>query len=106
MKYNRQYLIKLSFNLTFFLFLMGVWLITGAQVPSSRELFKSSLFTPPNSFTHGAEGPAVEKSGAIYAVNCARQGIIGPATPTGEGSVIIELLSGSIGNGIRLSIMW
>ncbi len=101
MKYNQQYLIKLFFNLTFFLFLMGVWLITEAQVPSSRELFKSSLFTPPNGFTHGVEGPAVDKSGTVYAVNFARQGTIDQVTPLGEGSIFIELPSGSIGNGIR-----
>jgi len=92
----------LSFTLTLFLFLVGFCFLTSAQVPSSLELFKSSEYTPPNSFTHGVEGPAVDKYGTVYAVNFSHQGTIGMVTPSAESSVFIELPCGSIGNGIRL----
>ncbi len=59
------------------------------------------VFTPANSFTEGAEGPAVDGDGNVYAVNFERQGTIGKITPDGQGSVFIELTNGSIGNGIR-----
>jgi gluconolactonase len=72
-----------------------------AQNSSSSELFKSSVLTPVNSFTDGVEGPAVDKSGIVYAVNLARQGTIGQITPGGKTSIYIELPDGSIGNGIR-----
>lgn len=77
---------------------------TGTQNPSAlQKLFKSSVFTPVKSFTSGAEGPAVDKDGTLYAVNYLREGTIGRVTPTGQGSVFIELPNGSIGNGIRFS---
>ena len=79
----------------------GCSLITGAQNSTSRELFKSSVFTPVKSFTSGVEGPAVDKSGTLYAVNFNHQGTIGQVTPSGVASVFIELPDGSIGNGIR-----
>jgi gluconolactonase len=72
-----------------------------AQNYSSSELFKSSVLTPVNSFTTGVEGPAVDKSGIVYAVNLARQGTIGQIAPGGKTSIFIELPDGSIGNGIR-----
>jgi sugar lactone lactonase YvrE len=72
-----------------------------AQNSSSSELFKSSVLTPVNSFTTGVEGPAVDKSGIVYAVNLARQGTIGQIAPGGKTSIFIELPDGSIGNGIR-----
>lgn len=61
------------------------------------------VFTPANSFTSGAEGPAVDKDGNVYAVNFEREGTIGRITPDGKGSVFIELPNGSIGNGIRFN---
>ncbi|MCX6260686.1 MAG: SMP-30/gluconolactonase/LRE family protein [Bacteroidia bacterium] len=72
-----------------------------AQNSSSSELFKSSVLTPVNSFTNGVEGPAVDKSGIVYAVNLTRQGTIGQIAPGGKTSIFIELPDGSIGNGIR-----
>ncbi|MEP7374306.1 MAG: SMP-30/gluconolactonase/LRE family protein [Chitinophagaceae bacterium] len=75
-----------------------------AQKPvASQELFKSSAFTPPKSFTGGAEGPAVDKDGNLYAVNFSREGTIAKITADGEASIFIELPNGSIGNGIRFS---
>ncbi len=70
---------------------------------STNELYKSSDFTPVNSFTSGAEGPAVDNDGNVYAVNYSKQGTIGKITPAGEGSIFIELPDSSIGNGIRFN---
>ena len=69
----------------------------------SGELFKSSVFTPVKSFTSGAEGPAVDRDGILYAVNFSREGTVGSITPAGSGNIFIELPDGSIGNGIRFS---
>ena len=74
-----------------------------AQNSLSSELFKSSVLTPVNSFTNGVEGPAVDKTGIVYAVNLARQGTIGQIAPGGKTSIFIELPDGSIGNGIRFN---
>lgn len=83
------------------LFLIGFCLTAGAQKSTPPELFTSSVFTPANGFTTGVEGPAVDKSGTVYAVNFNHQGTIGQITPEGSASVFIELPNGSIGNGIR-----
>jgi gluconolactonase len=72
-----------------------------AQISSTSELFKSAVLTPVNSFTSGVEGPAVDKSGIVYAVNLDHQGTIGQITPDAKTSIFIELPGGSIGNGIR-----
>lgn len=72
-----------------------------AQVSTQTGLYKSSVFTSPNLFTSGIEGPAVDKSGIIYAVNFDHQGTIGKVTPEGKAGLFIELPEGSIGNGIR-----
>src|SRR5436190_10561049 len=74
-----------------------------SQLPSSANLFQSSVFTPVNSFTSGAEGPAVDKNGILYAVNFTREGTIGMVTPTGKASLFVELKNGSVGNGIRFN---
>jgi gluconolactonase len=76
---------------------------TPEKTSMSQELFKSSALTPVNSFTAGAEGPAVDKEGTLYAVNYSREGTIGKVLPSGEASIFIELPNGSIGNGIRFS---
>ena len=67
------------------------------------ELYKSSDLTAVNSFTSGAEGPAVDKNGNLYAVNYSKEGTIGKITPAGDSSIFIELPNGSIGNGIRFN---
>jgi sugar lactone lactonase YvrE len=69
----------------------------------SHELYKSSALTALNSFTSGAEGPAVDKDGNLYAVNYLKEGTIGKITQTGDSSIFIELPKGSIGNGIRFN---
>jgi gluconolactonase len=70
---------------------------------ASEKLYKSSNLTAANSFTSGAEGPAVDKDGNLYAVNYSKEGTIGKITPTASSSIFIELTNGSIGNGIRFS---
>lgn len=83
------------------LLLAGCLLVAIPRKSASQELFKSSVFTPVNSFTSGVEGPAVDKSGIIYAVNFNSQGTIGRVTPEGIATVFLELPGGSVGNGIR-----
>ena len=73
------------------------------QKNASKELYKSSNLTAVNSFTSGAEGPAVDKEGNLYAVNYSKEGTIGKITPTGDSSIFIELTNGSVGNGIRFN---
>jgi gluconolactonase len=76
---------------------------TTKQKNASEELYKSSNLTAVNSFTSGAEGPAVDKDGNLYAVNYSKEGTVGKITPTGDGSIFIELPNGSIVNGIRFN---
>ena len=70
---------------------------------TSEEMYKASDLTSVNSFTSGAEGPAVDKDGNLYAVNYSKEGTIGKITPAGDSSIFIELPNGSIGNGIRFN---
>lgn len=77
-------------------------LFTGTVLISyAQELFVSSELTRAKSFTSGAEGPAVGRTGIVYAVNYAKQGTIGQVSVDGKSSLFLELPSGSIGNGIR-----
>jgi gluconolactonase len=77
---------------------------SGPKHISQGGLFKSVAFTAVNSFTAGAEGPAVDKEGILYAVNYSKEGTIGKIMPSSPGgSVFMELPNGSIGNGIRFS---
>lgn len=73
------------------------------KTATSDELFKSSALTPAKSFTSGAEGPAVDKAGMLYAVNFDHEGTIGMVTPAGQASIFLELPNKSIGNGIRFN---
>ena len=82
---------------------VGFVFISTAHRPLADEPIRSTLFTPVNGFTSGVEGPAVDGSGMVYAVNFAKQGTIGQITPAGQASVFVELPEGSIGNGIRFN---
>ncbi|CAG5018743.1 Gluconolactonase [Dyadobacter sp. CECT 9275] len=84
-----------------FSFLIAEFSFVNMQTSASEDWYKASVFTPAKSFTSGAEGPAVDKNGILYAVNFEKQGTIGQVTPGGEGSIFVELPAGSIGNGIR-----
>lgn len=94
---------------TSFLLAKLLVILTAISCNSSRKtsdsggLFKSTAFTPAKSFTSGAEGPAVDKAGILYAVNFAHEGTVGMVTPTGQGSIFVELPNKSIGNGIRFN---
>jgi len=83
------------------LFLFSIQFNLNAQDTPKDKLYQSADFTQPNTFTHGVEGPAADKSGNVYAVNFDHQGTIGKVTLSGEASIFIELPEGSIGNGIR-----
>ena len=57
----------------------------------------------PDSFTHGVEGPAVDKFGNVYAVNFSREGTIGIISAPENPGLFIELPDSSVGNGIRFN---
>jgi gluconolactonase len=63
----------------------------------------SKTFTKHFSFTSGIEGPACDREGNIYAVNYAKQSTIGKVSPQAEGGIFVELMNGSVGNGIRFN---
>ena len=63
--------------------------------------FQSEDLTPEFSFTEGIEGPAVDRSGMLFAVNFREQGTIGRVSEKGEAEIYLRLPQGSIGNGIR-----
>jgi sugar lactone lactonase YvrE len=75
----------------------------GKKSTSSPPLYQSSNFTPPKSFTSGAEGPGVDKAGNLYAVNYDHEGTVGMITPSGQASIFVELPNKSVGNGIRFN---
>jgi len=87
----------------FLLIFVGITCNTVKQNKASQELYQSSALTAPNSFTSGAEGPAVDKDGNLYAVNYLKEGTIGKITPRGDSSIFVQLPNGSIGNGIRFN---
>ena len=66
-----------------------------------KELFVATPLTAPGSFTQGAEGPACDAEGNIFAVNFAREQTIGRVTPQGRASLFVTLPAKSTGNGIR-----
>ncbi len=79
---------KRSLNIARLMFLMIIISCKGtSQLPASETLFQSAAFTPVNSFTSGAEGPAVDKDGVLYAVNFAHEGTIGRLSTTGDSTV-------------------
>ena len=101
MKHRRFLFNTISAILIVILLLPGFCLQTDGQVHDSSQLYNSKEFTSPNSFTHGVEGPAVDKSGNVYAVNFAREGTIGIITTQGNPGLFIDLPDSSVGNGIR-----
>lgn len=81
--------------------------VTSKPPELETYIYTAEHFTEPGSFTSGAEGPAVDSEGNVYAVNYGRQHTIGRITPGEEGEaeagVFVELSDGSIGNGIRFN---
>ena len=90
-----------AFRTILILLFAGCYLSVEAQRSGSSELYKATEFTSANGFTSGVEGPAVDKSGTVYAVNFNHQGTIGQVTSEGLASLFVELPTGSTGNGIR-----
>lgn len=76
---------------------------SGKENQSETEMFTATIVTDTNSFTSGAEGPAVDSEGILYAVNFEKSGTIGRVTDAGEGGIFVELPEGSVGNGIRFN---
>lgn len=76
---------------------------TGKENQSETEMFTAAIVTDTNSFTSGAEGPAVDSEGILYAVNFEKSGTIGRVTDSGEAGIFVELPEGSVGNGIRFN---
>ncbi|SHE77318.1 Sugar lactone lactonase YvrE [Fodinibius roseus] len=81
----------------------GSGCVTSKPAELETYIYTAEHFTEPGSFTSGAEGPAVDGDGNLYAVNYDRQHTIGKVTPEGEAGVFVELSDGSIGNGIRFN---
>ncbi|MEY8020414.1 SMP-30/gluconolactonase/LRE family protein [Muriicola sp. SD30] len=79
-------------------FLLGFFLI---GLCGTSCAFQSTDLIPEFSFTEGIEGPAVDRSGMLFAVNFKEQGTIGRVNEKGEAEVYFHLPEGSIGNGIR-----
>lgn len=79
-------------------FLLGFFLI---GLCGTSCAFQSTDLIPEFSFTEGIEGPAVDGSGMLFAVNYHEQGTIGMVNEKGEAEVYLRLPEGSIGNGIR-----
>ncbi len=67
----------------------------------AEEVHKPWDFTEEHVFTAGIEGPAVNASGELFAVNFEKEGTIGVVDEKGKGEIFLELPEGSIGNGIR-----
>jgi sugar lactone lactonase YvrE len=70
---------------------------------SKAPLFVAESVTAPASFTKGAEGPACDAAGNIYAVNLGAQQTIGRVGPDGSTETFLTLPGTSVGNGIRFN---
>ncbi len=68
---------------------------------AESPLYQSADLTANNAFTEGIEGPAVDRDGALYAVNFKEEGTIGLVNSDGKAELFVRLPQGSVGNGIR-----
>jgi signal peptidase len=77
--------------------------VTAAHAAAAEPLFQSRHVTPSGLFTFRIEGPAVDATGNLYAVNFHHDGTIGRvAVGASQPDLFASLPSGSIGNGIRI----
>ena len=81
--------------------LFALILFITLQTEAQEIIRHSSDLLSEWTFTRGIEGPAVDATGNLYAVNFAEQGTIGVVTPDGAASLFVKLPAGSVGNGIR-----
>ncbi len=88
---------------TFLSFLIGAMVACSPPKAATADLYQSSTFTADNSFTTGAEGPAVDKDGNVYAVNFQKESTICKLDKQGKGGIFIELADSSDGNGLRFN---
>lgn len=104
---NRSYSLRIWGAVLPVLFIITAVVGSGCVTSKPAELetyiYTAEHFTESGSFTSGAEGPAVDRDGNLYAVNYDRDHTIGKVTPDGEAEVFIELPDESIGNGIRFN---
>ena len=82
-------------------YLFAIILFFTSQTEAQEKIRHSSDLLSEWTFTRGIEGPAVDATGNLYAVNFAEQGTIGVVTPDGAASLFVKLPAGSVGNGIR-----
>jgi sugar lactone lactonase YvrE len=78
-----------------------VLLVFSGNAASQERTNSVTDLLPEWSFPKGIEGPAIDKSGNLFAVNFKEPGTIGVVTPKGEATVYVTLPPGSVGNGIR-----
>lgn len=69
----------------------------------SDTMKTATVIVPPKTFTSGVEGPAVDASGILYAVNIGSEGTIGMLDKEEKASLFVTLPEGSVGNGIRFN---
>ncbi|MGB0834972.1 MAG: SMP-30/gluconolactonase/LRE family protein [Psychrobium sp.] len=72
-----------------------------ATMGCAQQFQTSSDFVADGVFTQGVEGPAVDDSGRLFAVNLQRQGTIGVVDNHGDATIFLSLPNNSVGNGIR-----
>ena len=74
----------------------------GPPATAEDALFVSKRITPPDEYTSGIEGPAVDASGNLYVVNFGQQRHHRQAgAGAGKSQLFTSLPAGSIGNGMR-----
>ena len=69
----------------------------------SAALFRSRPIVPAGTFRGFAEGPACDRSGALYAVGCPETGSIGRIAEDGAWTEFLRLPAPRVGNGIRFA---
>jgi gluconolactonase len=96
--YDKPSLVSISRIFSFTILTAAIACTSAEQQSETNQTAEAeALFTP------GVEGPAVDKSGNVYAVNFGRQSTIGRVKADGHSDLFVELPDGSIGNGIRFN---
>lgn len=75
-----------------------------ASFTGTATTYQTTDWMPENSFTQGVEGPAVDKSGNLYAVNFGKDGTVGIVSEKNMGKTFLTLDNGSVANGIRFDL--
>jgi gluconolactonase len=84
------------------MFLFVLLSICSLPAADPQDLYRALPFTAEHSFTGEIEGPAVDRSGNVYAVAFAgRKSTIARVAPSGTAELFVDLPNGSFGNGIR-----